>query len=202
MSKQGIIEEPSTTQDEEQVGSTALFSLRPYYEDANVEIYHGDSVDVLPSLGRFDLCLTDPPYGVAYQSNRMAGKGAKPITNDGTRLSLALYRQILPKIKADHLLWFTRWDAWPDVWAILGQYFPLRGMLVWDKGTPGMGDLSHWGLSYELIASAGTAKISGGRDSSILKIQWRGIPWPRSSHRKTASPAGIPDREDSARNHS
>lgn len=144
--------------------------LKPYFDDGLTTIYHGDSRDILPRLGRFDLMLTDPPYGVTYVSNSGAGKGTKPITNDGTRLSLRLYRELIPTIEADHVLWFTRWDAWPDVWGELGQSFPLRGLLVWDKGTPGMGDLSHWGLSYELIASAGSGKLVGGRDSSILRF--------------------------------
>lgn len=28
-------------------------------------LYRGDCMEVLPTLGRFDLCLTDPPYGLA-----------------------------------------------------------------------------------------------------------------------------------------
>lgn len=36
---------------------------KPYYEHAGIVIYHGDARDVLPGLGRFDLLLTDPPYG-------------------------------------------------------------------------------------------------------------------------------------------
>lgn len=145
----------------------------PYYEDGTVTIYHGDCRDVARLL-RADLVLTDPPYGVTYESNRAGHKGKTPITNDGTRLSLALYRQVVPLLQANHLLWFTRWDAWPDVWTILGQFFPVRGLLVWDKGSPGMGDLNHWGPSYELIASAGTAKITGARDGSVLRFA--GVP--------------------------
>lgn len=37
----------------------------PYYDHAGITIYHGDSREILPLLGRFDLALTDPPYGVA-----------------------------------------------------------------------------------------------------------------------------------------
>jgi site-specific DNA-methyltransferase (adenine-specific) len=144
--------------------------MKPYYEHGGITIYHGDCREILPQLGRFDLLLTDPPYGVNYESNRAVGRGYIPISNDGARLSLRLYRTVLPLLKVEHVLWFTRWDAWPDVWGEIGQYFPLRGLLVWDKGTPGMGDLAHWGLSYELIASAGVGKIIGNRDGSILKF--------------------------------
>ena len=30
-------------------------------------IYHGDCRDILPSIGKVDLVLTDPPYGVGYK---------------------------------------------------------------------------------------------------------------------------------------
>jgi DNA modification methylase len=38
---------------------------KPYFEDerAGITIYHGDCREILPLLGRFDLLLTDPPYG-------------------------------------------------------------------------------------------------------------------------------------------
>jgi site-specific DNA-methyltransferase (adenine-specific) len=144
--------------------------MKPYYEQDGITIYHGDCRDILPALPPVCLELTDPPYGVTYESNTGGRRGKEPITNDGTRLSLRLYRQTVPLIKANHVLWFTRWDAWPDVWEILGQFFPMRGLLVWDKGTPGMGDLEHWGPSYELIASLGRGKTIGSRDQSVIKF--------------------------------
>jgi len=56
------------------------------------------------------------------------------------------------------------------VWEILGQSLPVRGLLVWDKGKPGMGDLKHWGCSHELIASCGTGTLRGKRDNSVLRF--------------------------------
>lgn len=41
--------------------------MTPYWinERHGLSIYHGDCLDVMPQLGReFDLCLTDPPYGI------------------------------------------------------------------------------------------------------------------------------------------
>jgi len=163
--------------------------MTPYYNDGNgIVIYHGDAVDILPKLPSHDLALTDPPYGVTYQSNMAVGRGTAPITNDGTRLSLALYRQVVPLINATHVLWFTRWDAWPDVWAILGQRFPIRGLLVWDKSSPGMGDLNHWGPSYEMIASAGSGKTVGSRDGSILRYSTVS---PHRRHHPTEKPVDL-----------
>jgi len=158
----------------------AVTTPAPYYSDEFVTLYHGDCREILPNLPPVDLILTDPPYGINYVSNSAVGKGTKPITNDGARLSLRLYRSVFPLLRAQHVLWFTRWDAWPDVWVEMGQWFPMRGMLIWDKGTPGMGDLAHWGPSYEMIASAGTGKITGPRDGSILRHA--GVPAGRRIH--------------------
>jgi site-specific DNA-methyltransferase (adenine-specific) len=37
--------------------------VKPYYEDSSVQIFHADCRDVLPTLDKVDLVLTDPPYG-------------------------------------------------------------------------------------------------------------------------------------------
>lgn len=47
-------------------------SPTPYYQDTSVIIYHGDCREVLPLLGPFDVCVTDPPYGVKF-----SGKATK-----------------------------------------------------------------------------------------------------------------------------
>jgi DNA modification methylase len=38
--------------------------MKPYYQDAWATIYHGDCREILPTLPKVDLVLTDPPYGV------------------------------------------------------------------------------------------------------------------------------------------
>ncbi len=38
----------------------------PYYSDGSVTIYNADCKHVLPFLERFDLLLTDPPYGIGF----------------------------------------------------------------------------------------------------------------------------------------
>lgn len=38
-----------------------------------VALYLGDCREILPTLGQFDACISDPPYGIAYKSP--SGKG-------------------------------------------------------------------------------------------------------------------------------
>lgn len=38
--------------------------MKAYYSENGIEIYHADCRDILPSLPKVDLVLTDPPYGV------------------------------------------------------------------------------------------------------------------------------------------
>jgi DNA modification methylase len=39
--------------------------MKPYYgPHAGITIYHGDCREILPTLPKCDLLLTDPPYGV------------------------------------------------------------------------------------------------------------------------------------------
>jgi site-specific DNA-methyltransferase (adenine-specific) len=43
--------------------------MKPYYERAGITLYHGDALDVLPSLpdGVADSVVTDPPYKLAQE---------------------------------------------------------------------------------------------------------------------------------------
>jgi site-specific DNA-methyltransferase (adenine-specific) len=38
--------------------------VKPYYDHAGITIYHGDCREILPTLPKVDLVLTDPPYGI------------------------------------------------------------------------------------------------------------------------------------------
>lgn len=62
--------------------------MQPYYSENGITIYHGDCVELLPSIPQVDLVLTDPPYpgltggysfsglgGVAKQVNKSHSVG-------------------------------------------------------------------------------------------------------------------------------
>ena len=108
--------------------------MTPYYQDNAVTIYHGDCREIVPTLGRFDLLLTDPPYGIG---ERMQGGtwGAKQKYADFRSWDVAPEMEILTALVA--------LAAKAIVWG--GNYFtlpPSRCWMVWDKqnAVPTMAD--------------------------------------------------------------
>jgi DNA modification methylase len=55
--------------------------MTPYYQDDACTIYHGDCREILPTLGRFDLLLTDPPYGIGESSKRQQSRQGHGLAN-------------------------------------------------------------------------------------------------------------------------
>ena len=108
--------------------------IKPYYIDDSVCIICGDCREIVPGLGRFDLLLTDPPYGIG---NRMQGGtwGAKAKYADFRAWDVAPETELLTAIVA----LATKAIVWG------GNYFtlpPSRCWLVWDKqnAVPTMAD--------------------------------------------------------------
>ncbi len=54
--------------------------MTPFYKADGITIWCADNREVLPTLGRFDLLLTDPPYGI----NRDRGMGGGGVDGFGT----------------------------------------------------------------------------------------------------------------------
>ena len=49
--------------------------MKPYYESGGITIYHGDAREIMPTLGTDFAIVSDPPYGMNYNtdSRRFAG---------------------------------------------------------------------------------------------------------------------------------
>jgi DNA modification methylase len=58
---------------------TYRMDLKPFYEEkeSGIVIYCGDAMKILPQLGRFDLGLTDPPYGVSGNKKASGQQGKR-----------------------------------------------------------------------------------------------------------------------------
>lgn len=71
--------------------------VKPYYQDDYATIYHGDCREILPTLPKVDLVLTDPPYGVALGSreNNNREREAYASTDDSPEEIIKLVRFVL-----------------------------------------------------------------------------------------------------------
>jgi site-specific DNA-methyltransferase (adenine-specific) len=130
---------------------------KPYYQDQAITIYHADCREILPLLqpASADLILTDPPYGISYQSKNTTGRFSKTIANDD---SLNAMRDSLPQLdrilKPDrHLYFFAAPTKIGEAADALAAYWKLKNFLVWDKGNAGTrGDLeAGYGVNWEAI---------------------------------------------------
>ena len=69
---------------------------KPYYQDDAVTLYNTDCRELLPLLGKFDLLLTDPPYGINWRGSNASTVKWEPIQNDeNTNIVAELFKWVL-----------------------------------------------------------------------------------------------------------
>ena len=134
--------------------------MKPYYDDGQITIYHGDCREILPTLGPVDLVLTDPPYGIG----EAAGKN-----KSRTRLAIA-------QDFGD-----DAWDDAPiaqDLMACVlaagstqiifgGNYYdlpPTSCWLIWDKEN-GASDFADCEMAWTNM----------GKATRLLRWRWQGM---------------------------
>lgn len=109
----------------------------PYHQEDAVTIYHGDCRQIMPLLGRFDLLMADPPYGIGaakesfYGTQKRKNSAAAPRDYGDSEWDnepveewvMTLARAISEK----QIIWGGNYYALP----------PCKGPLVWDKENGG-----------------------------------------------------------------
>jgi DNA modification methylase len=56
--------------------------MEPYYQDEHTEIWHGDCLEIMPTLGEFDCTLTDPPYGIGEAAGKNKSRSCMAVSVD------------------------------------------------------------------------------------------------------------------------
>jgi hypothetical protein len=76
------------------------------------------------------------------------------------------------KVKKDsHLYFFTNWKMLEEIKPLVGDYFQIKNVIVWDKMEGSKGDLDgNYSEQYELIIFATTGRriLNGPRPSNII----------------------------------
>lgn len=121
------------------------------------KLLKGDCIELMKDIpdNSIDMVLTDPPYGIDYQSNRIKNKFKRKekILND-KKPFVDFIPLIKNKIKKDgSIMIFTRWDVQQKFIDILNENdMKVKNILIWDKIIHGMGDLKRsYGNRYESI---------------------------------------------------
>lgn len=133
----------------------------PYYQDEAVTLYHGDALDLADVFAHpnADALVMDPPYGIAYRSNRpRRDDNPRSIEGDG---STALRDLVLAGWGCGPALVFGTWR--------IPRPERTHTRLVWDtKGALGMGNLSvPWKPSDQEIYVLGYG-FEGRRTTNVL----------------------------------
>lgn len=168
------------------------------YRSDYATVFHDDARDVLGNLTTetFDLIVTDPPYGVEWQSNRrtqafelLDNDGAGQDDRAGIRAVIAECVRLVGQNR--HLYVFGPTDV------LEGLKVSEVVALVWDKATLGAGDMtSAWGPSHEDISFTVSKHRHGGKagDPATPARLRKGtvLRYPRPTGRKVRHPSEKP----------
>ena len=155
-------------------------TVTPYYDDGKGSvIYHGDCREIIPTLGTFDLLLTDPPYGLGEKlrggvTGMMEGR-FNSMVDAGWDVtpSRDVYEMMLG-VADEFIVWGAHYAC--------GAFPPSPCLLVWDKmnGTNPMADcevaFTSMGGGARMFSRHHFSKGCGGKVHPTQKplpvIQW------------------------------
>lgn len=139
-----------------------------------IELLNGDCLELMKDIPdkSIDLILTDPPYGIGFQSNYRKEKFAK-IQNDNSINCEFLdeCKRILKDTGAIYC--FTRWDVYPEWANQFNRRFKIKNLIVWFKRGGGLGDLKKGYIyNHEFIIYSAMEKhrLNGKRRNDVFEF--------------------------------
>ena len=123
-----------------------------------IDLMQGDCLELMKDIpnGSIDMILTDPPYGMSYQSGRRtASPQFEKIKGDGNVMGwlpnvLDEMDRVLKEDTAVYM--FASWHNIDIFKSEFEKRFKLKNIIVWNKNNHGSGDLkASYAPKYELI---------------------------------------------------
>lgn len=153
--------------------------MMPYYEGNGVTLYHGDCREILPSLPKVGLILTDPPYAIG------AGRGEWSAT---AAVAIGLHEAAKRLLKTGSMLAFTTTSGRGIEFtqgAVAGK-LPFNRILIWSKTDGNSRALSPWNWDSVAIMLFGRAPKERTGLSSVFNT-------PARYEKLSNHPAELPD---------
>ena len=141
-----------------------------------IELIQGDCLEKMKDIpdGSIDLILTDPPYGMSFQSNYRKYKYDN-IKNDNNLDWLDDFSNQWHRVASNnsaHYV-FCSFHNIDKFKIALEKFFTIKNILVWEKNNTGMGDLKGDfapKTEFILFLHKGHRNINGSRDPNIMKL--------------------------------
>ena len=146
------------------------------YRDDKTWLMHGDCLERMKEIpdGSVDMVLTDPPYGIDFQSRMRKDKSKrfKKIANDKKPFIEFIHEATRCLSKTGCMIIFCRFDSQAEFSEECKKNgLKVKSQIVWDKVSHGMGDLrGATALQHELaiFATKGAYKFPNKRQKSIV----------------------------------
>lgn len=109
-----------------------------------IELHHGDCLEIMKQIPdkSIDLVLTDPPYGMSYQSSWRTDKFEKIADDDNLNWLPVLFNEYNRVLKDDTAIYvFCSWHHIDKFKIEFEKFFDLKNILIWNKNNHGSGDL-------------------------------------------------------------
>lgn len=143
-----------------------------------IQLYQGDCLEEIKKIPdkSVDLVLTDPPYGIDFQSSWRTEKEKRHAKIANDKKPFIDFIKEIPRVikESGAVIVFSRWDVqqkFMDEMERCGM--KPKGVLIWHKGGGGMGDLKKaWAADYETAIFWAKEKFEfqrGRPGSSVIK---------------------------------
>lgn len=149
-----------------------LIDIPPTYQ-----VLHGDALELLRQVpdASIHAVITDPPYGVDFQSQMTSPQRFKKIANDKRPFIWWLHDAYRVTEEGGALLCFCDWKT-EDVFkmAIETAGFTIKSQVIWHRDWHGMGDLkAAFGPDHDVVwfAVKGKFAFPGKRPKSVLSVR-------------------------------
>ena len=145
-----------------------------------IELWQGDCLELMKNIhdGSVDLVLTDPPYGMDFQSHFRKEMYSK-IGNDKVLDWLESYVDECFRILKDNtaVYFFCSWHNVDIFKQAIEKKFKIKNILIWQKNNTSMGDLKgSYAPKYEMIifAHKGRKLLNGFRYADVIQANRTG----------------------------